>query len=231
MIKRFLIAVAVLAVLLEIRKKYFKGFWAYLRSYSFCEDRLLLILLPLLTFVLLWADLFLRHQVQTIDGGMMKSMITWGGLVAKNLWTSLIMIYLLAWLARQDEWQDIFFTAFLAGASTGLTIGIFKFTLLRARPDSGLGPFSFFHLEGLTQDNGMFQSFPSGDVAIVAGAAAYFIFCLRNPLHKALVFLVPVGTALSRVLLNDHWPSDTLFSVGSGFMLGRFWWGFKKHRI
>lgn len=229
--KRLWIVIASLACLLEIRTGYFKGMWAHLRSFSPRPDRLLLILLPLLTLLLLWADLLLLTQIQAIDGELAKKAIAWGGRVGKHLWKGLIVMYLLAYLMRQEKWQRLFFGAFLGGATTGLTAVALKFTFLRARPDLELGPYSFFHLEGLLQDSGVYQSFPSGDVAIVAGAAGYFFYALRNRLFKGLVCLVPLSTAFSRVILNDHWPSDTIFSIGISFIAARFWWDFKKIRL
>lgn len=229
--KRVLIAAAILASVLEIRKKYFQGFWTYLRSYSFRQDRLLLILALFSTFLMLWADAFLLRHVQAIHGEFVQTLIAMGGFVGKHLWRGLILLYVVAYLVRREKWQTLFFSAFLAGATTGLLAVVLKFTLLRARPDVDLGPFSFFHLGGILEDEGNFQSFPSGDVAIVAGAAAYFVYALKNRYFKGLFFLIPLTTAFSRVILNDHWPSDTLFSIGISYVAARFWWGFKRLQL
>ncbi len=226
-----MIAVAVLAVVVEIRKGYFKGFPAYLRSVSFRKDRFVMIALVLATVGMLWADSFLRHQIQGIQIEFVKSVFAFGGFVGKKLWNGLVFLYLAAFLLRQEKWQRLFFGVFLTGATTGLLAGVLKFTFLRARPDLDLGPFSFFHLEGLTKDNGVFQSFPSGDVAIVAGAAAYLVCALKNYFLKGLIFLIPLATAFSRVALNDHWPSDVLFSFGLSCVAARFWWEFKRVQI
>ena len=229
--KQLMIAFAVPAFLLEIRKNYFKGFWTCLRSYSLRQDRPLLILVPLSAFLMLWADAFLLRHVQAIDGDLERSVIAMGGFVGRHLWQGLIALYLVAYLVRQEKWQRLFFSAFLAGATTGLVAVVLKFTFLRARPDVGLGPFSFFHLDGILEDDGIFQSFPSGDVAIVAGVASYLFYVLKNHFLKALIFLVPLSTAFSRVILNDHWPSDSLFSIGISLIAARFWWEFKRIQI
>jgi membrane-associated phospholipid phosphatase len=90
-----------------------------------------------------------------------------------------------------------------------------KMIFLRARPDTGVGPFVFFHWSALASDTRPYESFPSGDVAIVAGAAAVFFFKTRAP-WRWLWLILPLCTAYSRVLLNRHWPADTLASLGLG---------------
>ncbi|MFA7001384.1 MAG: phosphatase PAP2 family protein, partial [Candidatus Omnitrophota bacterium] len=97
-----------------------------------------------------------------------------------------------------------------------------KLVFLRARPVTGEGPLSFFNLEGWGRKANLFYSLPSGDVAVVAGAAAYLFYRVKNTALRALLMLLPVLTAFSRVYKSKHWPSDTAFAVGLALLAALF---------
>ena len=103
-----------------------------------------------------------------------------------------------------------------------------KFISLRARPYAGMGPYSFFNPAGFLEDARAFQSFPSGDVGIIAGPAAYFFFQIQNRGIRWLIWLFPLSTALSRVTFNKHWPSDTFSSFIFSILTVVLIWGVSR---
>lgn len=170
------------------------------------------LLLPLDPVILKW--------IQTHGGS--ESPVTYFGIwVSKNTWNLLILFYVLSFLLKFRAWKKFFFGALLANGMTSLVATGFKFALMRARPDNGLGTLSFFNLEGLG-NNSSFQSFPSGDVSIVAGASGYLFYTVKNKFLRFLLFLIPFTTAYSRISANRHWPTDVLFSIGLGFLIA-YW--------
>jgi len=174
----------------------------------------------LISAALIPLDSVILHWV-IIHGGP-ESPVTYIGIwVSKNSWKILIWLYILGFLLRSRVWKKFIFGAALSNGLTSVIATLFKFTLMRARPDNHLGPLSFFNLQGL-QNQSSFQSFPSGDVSIVAGACGYFFFAVKNPFAKLLFFLIPFTTAYARLSANRHWPTDTLFSVGLGFLVA-YW--------
>lgn len=164
-------------------------------------------------------DRAILHWIQSHGGP--SSWVTELGIQAvKHIWQILISLYVVGALFRLETWRKTVFSALVANALTAVFSIVLKFTLMRARPDQP-DPFSFFNLNALKNQTA-FQSFPSGDVAIVAGASGYFFFAVKNHFVKFLLLLIPFTTAYSRISVNRHWPTDTLFSVGLGFLVS-YW--------
>src|SRR3989338_7408843 len=93
----------------------------------------------------------------------------------------------------------------------GLFSGVLKLLSTRARPLAELGPSSFLNFrQGVFGDDGMFQSFPSGDVTIVAAAVFYLMIKFPARIYLWFLLILPAFTALSRIQLEKHWPSDAM---------------------
>ncbi len=137
------------------------------------------------------------------------------------VWTILVIGYIVGMIAKKETISQYTSGALFSSALTALAAILLKLVFLRARPPANLGPFSFFNLEGLLKGKGMFQSLPSGDVAIIAGACAYVFYLLKDSFWRWLILLLPLCTAYARISLNKHWPSDTLASIGFSLILGR----------
>ncbi len=220
----------VMVILNEVRKGYFRGIRLYFKSSSFSYNPLLL-----LVFVILFASVFffdaqLLVLLQTFHDPLSDFLVNFGGFFGRdlNLYFILTGCYLLALIVKRKNWSKIIFGALLTSILTALGSHILKVTFLRARPYGNLGPYSFFHLSGLTKMKSLFQSLPSGDVAIVAGATSYLFCTLKNRYSRWLIFLTPFSTAFSRVSLNRHWPSDTLLSIGVSLMMACLVWGYER---
>ncbi len=209
------------------RRGDFKNFKNFKKNFSTRFYLLLLISFPLIILLLLPLDRFLRQAVQS--AALMKYIAEFGSFISDNLkfWILLAGTHLILRLLQKEVWAKKFLGAVLGSALTGLVVHLSKFVFFRARPYTGLSPFSFFDFQGFLSDNRGFQSFPSGDVALVAGAASYFFYSSRHPLRR-LIFLLPVSTALARVYLDRHWVSDTVGSIWVSLILSRLVWDYLR---
>lgn len=153
-------------------------------------------------------------------------LIQFGSWIGRNniFWPVIVGVYLIFTLLRMPAGLDRSFGVCASALAAGLVSVFIKFSLLRARPSEELGPFSFFHLEGILNDSPRYQSFPSGDTALVAGAAGYLFWSSSKHRWKWLLILLPLASAWARVSLNRHWPSDTLLSLGLGFLTAHILW-------
>ena len=189
----------------------------------------LLISFPILAAFLLPLDGFLHRVILSVAGrSFFAPLEKFGSLISDNInfWLYLLGIYYLLRLAKQPAWAKRFLAAVLAAGLAGLACHGLKFIFLRARPYTGLSPFSFFNWEKFAGDPKAFQSFPSGDVAIVSGAAGYFFYAFPNRPLRWLILLLPLCTAFARVSLNRHWVSDTAASLWLGFIISRGVWNY-----
>lgn len=221
---------AVITAVLEIRRGYFRGFPDFLRRVRWRNFLAGILLAMVAGAVVLAADVQVLRWAQAQDAAWAKLLAGFGREMGRNgnTWTVLCGLYLMVTVFRRHEIRTRIFTIFLSSALTAGISSLFKITLLRARPYKDLGPLSFFNFSGFQQDHRAFQSCPSGDVAVVAGIAGYLFFTIRNPFLRAACFLLPLATALSRVSLNKHWPSDTVFATGLGLVSAWFILEFQK---
>jgi membrane-associated phospholipid phosphatase len=224
----------IVVLLIEMSKGYFKEVSTYVKTFSprpYVFPLFILIVATLL--IIVFADIPLIQWIRNQNSALAGWVAEFGSLLGRssNCFTFLGLCYLAAYVTRMLHARQLIFGALLASFLTAVGVTIFKFTLLRARPDSELGVFSFFNWQGIIEDDRAFQSFPSGDVGIVAGAAAYFFYLVRNYALKFLLMLLPVCTAVARISLNRHWPSDAFFSIGLGLMIGKFVWDYKGLRF
>ncbi|GEM_PF-1435812 len=189
-----------------------------------------LLLFGTLAACMLFGDPVLLHRIQTLEHPFFIFVSDFGGFLGRstNLWMVLAGWYGLSVWVKRPGGSQLAFGCFLSSVLTSLLCLALKFTFLRARPDAGLGHLSFFHLEGLLKDEGIFQSFPSGDVSVVAGSAAFLFYSLKSTYGRWPVLLLPFATAFSRINGNRHWPSDTLFSMGLGLACAKLIWDLRK---
>jgi undecaprenyl-diphosphatase len=93
------------------------------------------------------------------------------------------------------------------------TAQVMKYVFSRERPSATNDPNQWFKGSGN-------QSFPSGEVAEIAGAVTPFIaaYGADHPQVYGLI-LLPVYDAIARVKVRGHWQSDVLVggALGAGF--------------
>ena len=216
-----------LSFLREKRRGYFSEFLPYLKSSTFQPPLFFLAIGFLPAALIFFFDSFLLAWIQDRVGR--HSILThFGSDIGQNVnfWMTLTSLYLFFSIWRADYFSRLLFGAVFTSALTGLIIHILKFIFSRARPYADLGPYCFFNFGEYLHAH-KFQSLPSGDVALVAGAASYLFFALKTPL-RPLVFLFPLCTALARVSLNAHWPSDTVVSIVLSLAVAHWVWNYRK---
>ena len=219
--------IGVLLVLIffwEWRQGYFKGLKSRIRNFAgatplFRPPFVLSSLLVLAGLVLL--DPRLLKFFHSLEGPAPALLAGWGSAMGKNhyFWTALIAFYFLSYLFVRRGVPGVAFGIIFSAAVSGTVAHGLKYVFLRARPDSNFGAYHFLNWDGLLQDKRMFQSFPSGDVALVAGAAGFLFFSVKNRVLRWGALLLPFATALGRMDLNRHWPSDTFASILIGLVI------------
>ncbi len=203
-----------------VRNGDFKSFKNFNKKFSLRFYLPLLISFPIVIACLLPFDSFFRSVLNASP--WLKGITEFGSFIGDNFkfWMIFVGIHLVLRWMKKEDWAKKFFGAVLGGAFAGLTVHLLKFVFLRARPYVGLGPFTFFDYQGFLSDHRGFQSFPSGDVALVAGAASYLFYSTKSR-FRWLIFLLPLSTALARVYLDRHWVTDTVGSIFLGLILSR----------
>lgn len=226
-------AVLLVAVMIfEIRKGFFRQFFAYLKACRWTALLPLVTATAVLTVLTMFVDAQLLHFVLNAPRSIIDPIADFGGALGRgsNCWTFLGWAYLLAFFIRWQKGRGVLFGCLVSSMLTALFTTLAKFVFLRARPYGELGAVSFFNIDGLIRDERVYQSFPSGDVAIVAGAAAYLFFNLKENILRWALLLLPLTTAVARMNANKHWPSDTLFSIGLGFIAALWVWNYQAFK-
>ncbi len=214
-----------LLISLELVRGFLKNFPAYCRTLkpkSFLQIAGLATLTALLLFPF---DVFLIGKVQAwAERPWFQELISLGAFFGKahNTWVLIALFYFLFWTLHKSSRKIFCFGALVSSSLTGLLSHILKHILMRARPYNNLGPFDFFDWRGLARDTAAFQSFPSGDVAICAGAASFLFFAARKTRLGWIFLIIPILTACARMSVNRHWPSDTAFAIVISFAVAKF---------
>jgi undecaprenyl-diphosphatase len=113
-------------------------------------------------------------------------------------------------------WREVAAIAaflFFSVAISGILVNIIKQFVGRARPPALEGPFSF---DSFTYHY-LHQAYPSGHSQVVGAVAV--VALLVAPRYGLLVVLGCLVIAVSRVMVNAHYPSDVLagLALGGGF--------------
>lgn len=211
-----LVGVAVGLILFrEWRDGFFNRLQGFLKRIRFQSYRRWLIAFPSAVIFTLFLDPFLIKVLQGFHGPLASGIARFGQQLGRdvNLWVVWVGLYWIASLTGQVKWRKYTFGILLASLLTTTLVHFLKFVFLRSRPDNLLGPYCFFNLQGLLEGTRAFQSFPSGDVALTAGASSCLFFLIPHRLFRWLTWLFPLSTAFSRISLNRHWPSDAVASL------------------
>lgn len=169
---------------------------------------------------LLFVDQDVIRFVQSIEGTLFDVVLGIGRWMGRHVLKLLVVCYGVLLLLKRAKWRWVAFGTLLAGAAAGVFNWVLKWTFLRARPDSNFSPYSFFNFHEWSKESRVFFSFPSGDVAVVAGVVSYLFCALRNGMWRWFLFLLPLATACYRMDMNRHWPSDTVAAMAVGLVVG-----------
>ncbi len=117
-------------------------------------------------------------------------------------------------LGDQDKLGDTFWRSFDSMAVSAATAQAGKWVFQRKRPSQTDNPNEFFK-------GTQYESFPSGEVAAIAGAVTPFVYAYGRdyPAVYALE-LLPAYDAIARIKVHAHWQSDVLVGWGIGTGVG-----------
>ena len=135
-----------------------------------------------------------------------------------------------------EKFYKISLVIFLSFLLSNALVHLIKILTLRERPFFTDNPLNFFcYYEAIAKKllwKTHYKSFPSGHVICSSSLffSLYFIFkTLKKNIYQKLAFLfffIPFLTALARIALKAHWPSDTFLSLLLGYYVS--YYVFKK---
>lgn len=214
--KYYVFVFIVIALLVQFLTGYFKGLVPAIREIRWKKVFFCVLgaaaVLPFLVLI----DPYAAPLAKDAPGLISRMTWRYGSEWGKSIWIFLAFSY--AAVIWNRKWRNVVFSAAFASMLSGLTAAAFKYTVLRARPDSGHGPWAFFNFREFLSDNSAFQSFPSGDVCLAAAACFFWGIFLRkkNAALSFVFFITPLMTAFSRMYPGRHWLSDVSASLAIG---------------
>lgn len=216
-------------ILLNIRAGYFKNFKAGFKNLRGKTYLIFFAAVLGLFTVTLSVDRTVLKFIQSQKTGFGPVMDDIGGFLSQNthFWFVLCILFFISLALKKEKLSRVFFGSVLSAALTSIGSQLLKFTLVRARPYSQEGPFSFFNYSGIREH--AYQSLPSGDVAVVGGAAAFLFYSVKNVFWRVVALFMILCTAYYRVNEDKHWPSDTLISASLGFLFALMILDLKKN--
>ncbi|MDP3920884.1 MAG: phosphatase PAP2 family protein [Candidatus Omnitrophota bacterium] len=227
-----IITIIIIAAVLigQWRAGYFRRIAAYAGAVGrkFYLRGILIPVVPLLACIML-LDPALMSAARSWQHPVAAFLGSFGGMLGRNIhpWMFLAFLYCAGLLARRKALSNAAFGACLSAVLAAALSFALKFLFLRARPYGDFGHLSFFNFDGVLKDARVYQSFTSGDVAIVA-AIAFFLFKVNAHFSRWFLILLPLCTAFARVYANKHWPSDVFLAVWVGLCSASFIYHYEK---
>lgn len=152
------------------------------------------------------------HRVSRDDQGIWNRNVQFG----VEYGTIAVVVGGALWAGSEDRLGRTFWQAFDSGVLSSVTAEAGKHIFTRARPSQTDDANKFFQGRG-------HYSFPSGEVALVAGSVAPFVF-EYGPEHPAVYALeaLTLYDMVARVKSQSHWQSDVLVSAALGTGIGYY---------
>ncbi len=123
-------------------------------------------------------------------------------------------LFTISLATKNSKFQDAAFTSLQSVVYAGsMTYGL-KRAFGRLRPEEGMGASIFRPLSRHT-------SFPSGHTTAAFALITPWVLYYPNPLTYGL-FALGTSTAIARMALNKHWPTDVMAGAAIGFFTGRY---------
>ena len=125
-------------------------------------------------------------------------------------------------MAAMTRFQDAAVTSLQTLVYAGLLGYVFKGIFGRARPEVSDDPYDFFATTGKNPFSAEGNSsYPSGHAIASFGIVAPWSVYYPNVFTYGL-YVLPVGTALSRLAVDKHWATDLAVGATIGVLMGRY---------
>jgi membrane-associated phospholipid phosphatase len=115
-------------------------------------------------------------------------------------------------LGENKKLQDAAFTSFEAAVLSGLIVSMGKVIIGRSRPDDNQGSRHFDPFSGFD------ESFPSGHAATAFALITPWVVYYPS-IYTYTLLILPVSTAVARMIFNKHWATDVLTGSVLGFFI------------
>ena len=162
-------------------------------------------------------DLHTMSTVVSKDPSFNKNSITASNVLTGGLLGTPAVLYGLG-LSKKDEHARE--TGLLAGEAVGDAVvfeEILKLSTWRERPNEDHGRGSFFQ-----RSAGVDSSFPSSHSTLVWASAAVLADEHSSTLVRFGIYTLAAGVSATRVLGQQHFPSDVLVGSAAGWLMGHY---------
>lgn len=123
-------------------------------------------------------------------------------------------VFAISLVTNDERFQDAAFTSLQALYFAGTLSRALKNLFGRFRPNVDIGPYRFDPFSENT-------SFPSGHTTAAFALITPWVLYYPNAATYGL-FALSAGTAVARIALDKHWPTDVLAGAAIGFFTARY---------
>jgi undecaprenyl-diphosphatase len=136
----------------------------------------------------------------------------------------ILALLIAALVSRSWAYARLALIVGLAYAISGATCHLIKMAVHRPRPEVMSVPWSGgWGLEACLLENEL-HSFPSGDVTIAAALATVLFLAIGRGRWRYTLLLIPLLSAVGRVVVAAHYPSDCLVGALLGAAVALLVW-------
>ncbi len=163
----------------------------------------------------------LLEQVQEgYSGGLATYLDATNELGGPRATVPVTALFVASLVTDNARFQDAAFTSLQALAYSAAITSGFKTLLGRFRPEADAGAYRFVPFSGN-------NSLPSGHTSAAFAIVTPWVLYYPNVATYGL-FALSAGTAVARIALDKHWPTDVLAGAAIGFLTAR--WLTRRHQ-
>lgn len=222
----FLYLILVMIFIDMLRNGYLKKIWKTFTDYIKPGIIIYILITIIATAVLIiWVDIPVIKYVQSMKNPVVDKVFYYINILSNGifLFPFLVTLYTAAVIYKNKRLKIFIESSILGLLISGLVIQIMKILILRARPSTNLGAFSFLNYTEMYLKgkffHPIFTSMPSGHAGNISVLAICGWMAMRDRM-KYLLLLLPLFVAVSRMIHNKHWLSDVFAGTIIGAYIG-----------